>query len=296
MEFVYSSHLTHHGIMGQKWGKRNGPPYPLDAQDHSASEKKAGWRKSLDNNSGKAYDKNKSASNSDSSKNKGLTKNQKRAIAIGATAVAAALAVYGGYQLYKSGHLSLLVKKGRAALAGELPDSIKRLPISEKLSDTLKNTNPHRGEVAYKNNCSSCGIVAFLRSKGFDVEAKSTGGQMQNLGGVVEECFKGAKVIDGSAIKFGRSRKDAAEMLIRRFGDNADGVCSVQFKQGGGHIFNWTIKDGLVSFFDAQNNWDDSICSKYFWEWINPNDALQIARLDNLDVNPLGILKWVKTK
>jgi hypothetical protein len=39
--------LQHHGILGQKWGKRNGPPYPLDSGDHSASEKKAGWRKSL---------------------------------------------------------------------------------------------------------------------------------------------------------------------------------------------------------------------------------------------------------
>ena len=40
--------LYHHGIAGQKWGKRNGPPYPLGSGDHSASEKKAGWRKSLD--------------------------------------------------------------------------------------------------------------------------------------------------------------------------------------------------------------------------------------------------------
>lgn len=39
--------LMHHGIAGQKWGKKNGPPYPLGASDHSASEKKAGWRKSL---------------------------------------------------------------------------------------------------------------------------------------------------------------------------------------------------------------------------------------------------------
>lgn len=39
--------LYHHGILGQKWGKLNGPPYPIDSGDHSASEKKAGWRKSL---------------------------------------------------------------------------------------------------------------------------------------------------------------------------------------------------------------------------------------------------------
>lgn len=39
--------LEHHGILGQKHGVKNGPPYPLDAEDHSASEKKAGWRKSL---------------------------------------------------------------------------------------------------------------------------------------------------------------------------------------------------------------------------------------------------------
>ena len=39
--------LMHHGILGQRWGKKNGPPYPLGAGDHSASEKKAGWRKSL---------------------------------------------------------------------------------------------------------------------------------------------------------------------------------------------------------------------------------------------------------
>ena len=44
-------YLAHHGIKGQQWGKRNGPPYPLDAKDHSASEKKAGWKDSLNKTS-----------------------------------------------------------------------------------------------------------------------------------------------------------------------------------------------------------------------------------------------------
>lgn len=42
-----SNYLMHHGILGMKWGVQNGPPYPLGASDHSASEKKAGWMKSL---------------------------------------------------------------------------------------------------------------------------------------------------------------------------------------------------------------------------------------------------------
>lgn len=41
------SDLYHHGILGQKWGRKNGPPYPLGASDHSAAEKKAGWTKSI---------------------------------------------------------------------------------------------------------------------------------------------------------------------------------------------------------------------------------------------------------
>lgn len=51
-EIKHSGWIAHHGILGMRWGKKNGPPYPLGEGDHSASEKKAGWKKSLDGGSG----------------------------------------------------------------------------------------------------------------------------------------------------------------------------------------------------------------------------------------------------
>ncbi len=77
----YSTCLAHHGILGQKWGKRNGPPYPLDAEDHSKAEQKAGWRKSLDKPTQKTkVAGQKSESGKVESPKKGLTDKQKKII------------------------------------------------------------------------------------------------------------------------------------------------------------------------------------------------------------------------
>lgn len=295
-------YLKHHGILGMKWGKKNGPPYPIGVSAHSQSEKKAGCRKSLD----------KGPDDSDNKK-KGLSDKQKKAIKIGATVAVTALATYGTYRLAKSGKLDPYIASGKSKLnklmekkAGDtkigeqkigdiLKESaskttvkgIKKLAKPESLADTIKNVNPNRGNPAYKNNCTFCSVASYLRTKGYDVIAKDTGGKQQMLGGVVENCFKGAKVIDGSAVKFGKSPKDASEMLVNKFGKNASGVCAVQLKTGGGHAFNWTIKDGIVKFFDGQDSSsliNNTQTLEIWWKRIKQNDALTIARLDNAEV------------
>ena len=63
--------LYHHGVLGQRKGVRNGPPYPLSASAHSAAEKKAGWRKSLNGGNTK---KDKYGNLNDRSNNTGYKK------------------------------------------------------------------------------------------------------------------------------------------------------------------------------------------------------------------------------
>lgn len=47
----FERRLQHHGILGQKWGKRNGPPYPLGGGDYSQAEKRAIYKKRKQRNS-----------------------------------------------------------------------------------------------------------------------------------------------------------------------------------------------------------------------------------------------------
>lgn len=51
--------LYHHGIRGQRWGKRNGPPYPLKGGSYSASEIKKKYQQHLKNdvNNKRHFDK-----------------------------------------------------------------------------------------------------------------------------------------------------------------------------------------------------------------------------------------------
>lgn len=41
---MYPNELYHHGIMGQRWGKKNGPPYPLSRSQKSKKEKQEAKR------------------------------------------------------------------------------------------------------------------------------------------------------------------------------------------------------------------------------------------------------------
>lgn len=333
------SYLYHHGIKGQKWGDRNGPPYPLGASDHSSRERKAGWRKSLKKSSSKKSE--------NSNERSGLTDKQKKAIKIGIAVAGTALVAYGGYRLAKSGKLDGLADKinlgksktndllagdtgisgttssaktptlfkttGKDITSGRVsaqdfshsdmktvagfkvlnePESIENLTKSIKDGANGTVVNPNRGDPAYSNDCTRCAVNTFLRSNGLDVRAKSSGGEPDNLLGVVEDLFKdpsrpdgNVRVLDGKAVKFGTSKEAASEMIVNKFGKNAKGVVSVELTNGSGHAFNFFAKDGVVSFVDGQDSQSPVNTSiDAFWQRIKTDGSLQMADLSNAEL------------
>lgn len=79
------SYLEHHGILGQKWGKKEGPPYPLGSGDHSSAEKSAakaaGVKVGQDSGKGSIANVKKKSTSSKSAK-KAMTEEEKRAAAV----------------------------------------------------------------------------------------------------------------------------------------------------------------------------------------------------------------------
>ena len=120
--------LCHHGIQGQKWGKRNGPPYPLDYESHSSAEKKKNPKSKISGDN----------QNDSSKEHKGLTSRQKKLIVAGTAFVAtAAISGIAIHELKKYGHSNI----SNNILIGGLYN--KKVPKNNKyiINNALKMAN-----------------------------------------------------------------------------------------------------------------------------------------------------------
>lgn len=299
-----NDYLMHHGIKGQKWGVRNGPPYPLKDGAHSAAEKKAGG---------------------DVRVGPHITKKEV-GIALAAAAIAGITAA-GIYSAVKLNGSDALVRAGRAIVknAGTIAkemDVIKNPEIKEIASKLGLNIKPQAYSLEadasavnprynalnltrdYNYNCPSCTFAYTLRRQGLDVQAVplKNGLTYEEINSVFKGSVENAEQF-GSHFSMSGIR-DADEKIISAIkklaGDSetALGAISVDGMTAGGHIFNWEkTADGAIHLIDCQPNKTNtesllkrykSLCDSGIFS------NMYVMRLDDKEIDLNLISKYVR--
>lgn len=258
--------LEHHGIKGQKWGTRHGPPYPLSSKEHAAVVKGKGG-------SGKEASK---------SQKKNATKNVGVATEAAAAGVAAAYIgikkAIAVHQSNKYDNGQYLVnrqnekKDPRNGLSIQSEKSIHPIEDMEKVNPSYDKSNAH------KTNCSKCTFAMEMRRRGYDVSA---GGDRHALSkGMSADILKNMwtdkngrkrgynqnKLIDEEdgivmrALKNNKNNKnvyaDSTLDEMAKHGAGARGEINVVWAgwQGGHSMFWENDSDGKTTIYCSQSN------------------------------------------
>ncbi len=266
-------YLAHHGIKGQQWGVRRGPPYPLDASIHSRSKSV----KSVNKPAGKLAD---SGENGRKAKFH-LTGKQKLAIlgtvsVVGIAALSMSVkdkrianALLDGRQYANAA----LTKVGHDAVSTVSPFKMKKNSgprTDESIIEDVTNTNPKRGN----RNCVACAMAYCMRAKGYDVAAKIATDEGKPAFDIklVERAF-GSKMesLNSPHSDIKEAYDDLLERLLS-YGEGSVGICrgrytdeikekyianhpdrKTDYANGVGHVLAWEIHNGKVLILDGQS-------------------------------------------
>ena len=264
-KFSRETDIWHHGILGQKWGKKNGPPYPLAASKHSAAEKKAGWQQSLekvDAKSKKSYNLSKSRAGG-SNTSFSLSDKQKKMIAAGAGIVAAGLVGYGLYKMGALDSVNDVIKNGKDAVAGMSQDlSMTKIgrsasEINQHVVESM-NVNPYAAQfIEGRNiNCVNCSVGYILSQVfGIDCQAKPFYG-VDEISGMKADGRYAGPIVRAIFENVNTIRPDIMLSMSSQLGqipNSSTGIISISWKNGSGHALNYE-KDanGILSIVDCQ--------------------------------------------
>ena len=267
--------LSHHGILGQKWGVRrfqNADRTWTEAGKIRYGSKGDGKSKGRLNGTGKAPT---DYTNIDHQK-KG---NKSAALTTALSTALSAAALATGNPLGLIGVAEGVGRTGMAVGAkikeAQAEKRLSKLETDEKSGLKLKDhettpeedmklTNPgyHNFNTNTKNNCALCSTTFELRRRGYDCIAEKAG-----VGYQPEEMakwFKGAKSTfytdenpDSQAAY--RPTKERSQALtkyvqdnIASQGDGARGYLNAYFGATAGHAMAYEVKNGNVVIYDAQ--------------------------------------------
>lgn len=278
-----SDELEHHGILGQEWGKRNGPPYPLDKSDKSFKEKRL-----------EKFNSKKSENLKDIKSKRHINK---KAIAIGAAITIGVVAAYG---IHKTGVLKNISLSNASDILDKIGDNtfgsisdFKKKPgeVKNTIKDIAKDAkiiNPLGG----KNNCVACSVAYDLRRRGLDVIANTAQNDNSRFDFAtrIDLWYKNPKV---DALYEVGSSKDMytalCDSLIKQ-GDGARGIVCGFFKRVSptereGHAISYQVLGDKLYFIDGQLGKILDNPYQTMFAALNIDKPLLSTRLDNLEVD-----------
>lgn len=282
MEYVkVNNELYHHGILGQKWGVRNGPPYPLSSGAHSAREKKAGWTKSVSKS--KETAKSTKAS-SGSEKKAGVAAEIGIGLAYVAALMATALASRGISELVYKHDINKHLKNAD-------PDEFIKSTKKYTQDQDMKMVNPgyESGLPEYRMNCTMCSATYELRRRGYDVQANST-----TMGRKVKDAKTWFNIDDSKIIE--NKAFDDFKSSLNREPDGARGSIFAGYGNFDSyHCMVWEKENGVVSIRDCQNG---KLYKTIDASPINRHSRITYSyyRTDNAEINMSAIKDAVKNR
>ena len=282
-------YLAHHGIKGQKWGVRNGPPYPLKPSSRSSAEKRL------------------SSGSFARSEQKKVEKIRHKYSVIG-----------------DSGTVKSQITSDGKTIAEKYGFSMVSRP--QTVSEDIRNTDPgyykHQDDERWLNNCTHSCIAFAARRRGLNVEAAPMTDEQAERGGetIVETCnryFKGrfrdedfqitklrgpagiASMILLGGIDVTRTggnyEKKASSELGKLYSDVPDGGYGMVKMQTnfGGHVFVWYKEDGKIKFADSQGAVNARVNFNNIARYGTP--ALASIRFDNLELDSSKITEAIQS-
>lgn len=270
--------LTHHGIKGQEWGVRNGPPYPLDQKTHNAVVK--------------GENKNTQAGMSE-----GQELAVRAAMLVGEIALfkAASTLITRTVKRVKQNRFTEDSKKISKELIGDISEHKefsrenppKKIQGEHSIDDDMHAVNPlYAGEAVpgTTNNCVLCSFTYDLRRRGYDVTAKpSNVGNYPDV--LMTDLYEGAH----ADMLRGNTWGQVLQNAVKKYPEGARGVLGVYGPFGGGHEMAWEVHNGRVEIIDGQRNVRSSLEELKETGWV-PGKA-QFIRTDNLKVKMNAISK-----
>ena len=309
--FCDGNYLAHHGIKGQKWGKRNGPPYPLSDAKHNKVVKRAS--KGSKKVSGKAKGWNDW---DDDTKAAAIELGLLSVFALGYYAIPA---IKNGINNSKANKKAKEKINQRNEKNYDPDTGFYKLNKTPTIEEAAKSVNPRykqKNATNARSNCVYCSTAYEMRRRGYDVIAKpSTKGREVEI---FQDMFPGAKfqfhsADSGLEVVWNKSGTRYKEIKLKDYNEwrsasekaivgknkelssltmkelkkekNSRGQITIGWPYGGGHSISYEVKNSKLTIIDPQNgkvyNTDSEIES-----FLSHATYAGHYRLDNCDIDP----------